>query len=322
MRSASRIARPLLASIVAGHIGSQVRMSGATSQPGILAAPPLVARSVAFRMAPGADAKAALARLRDRFDVSRGVAALGTSLARAAGVEIPGLRVFPALAGAGVDVPSTQAAAWFLLRGDERGALFDATERVAALLGAGFVLDDALDLFVYAGGRDLTGYEDGTENPKGDAAAEAALVATGVGTDGVAGSSFVAVQRWVHDLVAFRERNAAERDSIIGRRRDTNDEIADAPASAHVKRSAQESFEPPAFMLRRSMPWADAHAQGLEFIAFGESLDRFERVLSRMLGLDDGVTDALFSFSRPVRGGYYWCPPVAHGRLDLSRLGV
>lgn len=296
-------------------------MRAETSQPGILAEPPAVGRSLSFRMTPGADAKAALLRLRDDFDLAWGVAGVGESVVRALGREVPGLRVFPALAGAGVDVPSTQAALWFLLRGAERGAPFDATDRIAALLGGAFALDDALDTFVYAGGRDLTGYEDGTENPKGEAARAAALVADGVGP-GLAGSSFVAVQRWVHDLRAFRARSPAERDAVIGRRRDTNAEIEDAPASAHVKRSAQESFVPPAFMLRRSMPWASSDAQGLEFIAFGENLDRFERVLRRMLGLDDGVIDALFSFSRAVRGGYFWCPPTAGGRLDLSRLGL
>jgi hypothetical protein len=132
---------------------------------------------------------------------------------------------------------------------------------------------------------------------------------------GFAGSSFVAVQRWIHDLARFRSRSQAHRDAVIGRRLDTNEEIADTPASAHVKRAAQESFDPPAFMLRRSMPWAGAHEHGLEFIAFGESLDRYERVLRRMLGLDDGIVDALFSFSRPLRGSYYWCPPVARSSI-------
>ncbi|MBS1138382.1 MAG: Dyp-type peroxidase, partial [Proteobacteria bacterium] len=32
--------------------------------------------------------------------------------------------------------------------------------------------------------------------------------------------------------------------------------------------------------------------------------------------------DALFSFSRPVTGGYYWCPPLTGGMLDLRRLGL
>jgi len=289
------------------------------AQPGILAPLPAVGRSVTFRILPYSDLRRALASLRAGFEVDWGVVGLGEPVVRALGAEIPGLRTFPALAGPGTVVPSTQAALWFFLRGAERGALFDATQRIAALVAGAFALDDALDTFNYAGGRDLTGYEDGTENPKGDAALEAALVS---GPAGLAGASFVAVQRWVHDLARFRSHSQAKRDAIIGRRLDTNEEIADAPVSAHVKRAAQESYDPPAFMLRRSMPWAAAHEHGLEFLAFGESLDRYERVLRRMLGNDDGVSDALFSFSRPLRGGYYWCPPLAGDRLDLSALGL
>jgi putative iron-dependent peroxidase len=206
-----------------------------------------------------------------------------------------------------------------MLRGSDRGALFDLTTQVDSLVDGVFILDDALDTFLYAGGRDLTGYEDGTENPDGEAALEAALVASG---KGLRGSSFVAVQRWVHDLQRFRGFPPERRDGIIGRRKDSNEEIEDAPESAHVKRTAQESYDPPAFMIRRSMPWANAHEQGLEFVAYGQSLDRFERVLRRMMGNEDGVADALFTFSRAVTGGYYWCPPVSGDRLDLHCLGV
>jgi putative iron-dependent peroxidase len=106
----------------------------------------------------------------------------------------------------------------------------------------------------------------------------------------------------------------------MGRRVSDNQEIADAPPSAHVKRAAQENYDPPAFMVRRSMPWVTAGAHGLEFIAYGADLDRYERVLRRMVGLEDGTVDGLFSFSRPLTGGYYWCPPVANGRLDLGAL--
>ena len=41
-----------------------------------------------------------------------------------------------------------------------------------------------------------------------------------------------------------------------------------------------------------------------------------------MMGLEDGVTDALFRFTRPVTGAYYWCPPVKGLRLDLRALGL
>ena len=89
-----------------------------------------------------------------------------------------------------------------------------------------------------------------------------------------------------------------------------------------MKRTAQESFDPEAFVLRRSMPWAGAEGEGLVFVAFGHSLDAFEAQLRRMVGLDDGITDALFRFSRPVTGNYFWCPPVKAGHLDLSAVGL
>ena len=112
-----------------------------------------------------------------------------------------------------------------------------------------------------------------------------------------------------------------EQDATIGRRRSDNEEIDDAPPSAHVKRTAQESFDPEAFVVRRSMPWADGSRVGLVFVAFGRSFDAFEVQLNRMIGAEDGIVDALFAFTRPRTGAYFWCPPVTRGRLDLRALG-
>lgn len=289
------------------------------AQPAILQAVPPIARALTFRLAPGARPEDSLRRLRDALSPERALVGLGAPLTLALGVKVPGLRPFPGLAGVGHAVPSTQQSLWVQLRHDTRGDLFDLGNAVSELLGDAFVLDDAIDTFRYRSGHDLSGYEDGTENPTGDEAVEAAIVAGG---DGLAGSSFVAVQRWVHDLARFRGLAHGARDDVFGRRMETNEEFDEAPVSAHVKRSAQESFEPAAFMLRRSMPWVGAREQGLEFVAFGGSLDRYERVMTRMLGLEDGTADGLFSFSRPVTGAYYWCPPVAAGRLDLRAVGL
>lgn len=73
-------------------------------------------------------------------------------------------------------------------------------------------------------------------------------------------------------------------------------------------------------MVRRSMPWAGVDTEGLEFVAFVNALDKVTRMMRRMAGLEDGIVDALFSFSRPVTGGYYWCPPASGGRLVLDAL--
>jgi len=289
------------------------------SQPAILAPVPPVGRSLTFRIAPDSDVKQALRSLRDGLPKDCGVVGIGEPAILALGQKIPGLRTFPSMSGAACSVPSTQEALFVRLRGADRGVVFDLTQHIRGLVRESFLLVDSIDTFTYHGGRDLTRFEDGTENPKDDQAVAAAIIADG---KHLRGSSFLVVQQWVHDLARFSQLEEEQRELLIGRRAESNEEIEDAPESAHVKRAEQESYDPPAFMVRRSMPWANATQEGLEFLAQVESLDRFERVLHRMVGHDDGIVDGLFSFSRPITGGYYWCPPVADGRLDLALIGV
>jgi putative iron-dependent peroxidase len=287
------------------------------AQQGILEPVPAVGRHLTFGLRFGADPHRAIRRLADEAPPSC-VIGLGLSLVTALGATIKGLRAFPAVSGKGVETPSTQNALWVWVRESSLSDCFDTSRSIERLLGEDFTLVEEISTFIYRKGDDLSGYEDGTENPKGDAAVEAAIVANGP----LQGSSFAAVQRWVHDLHQFMSLDRLHRDHTIGRRSEDNQEIPDAPASAHVRRSAQESFDPPAFMLRRSMPWSEQGEHGLYFLAFGESLDRFERVLHRMVGLDDGIVDGLFGFTRPVTGGYFWCPPQHSGRIVLTAVGL
>ena len=119
-----------------------------------------------------------------------------------------------------------------------------------------------------------------------------ALIDSGAGAatldDGpLAGSSFCVVQRWVFD------------------------------ASGDAA-SPRGSISLPVDMQRRSTPFGTAQEQGLYFAAFGPDLDVFETVMRRMVGEPDGLVDPLFQAARPVTGGYYWCPAVKDGHLDLE----
>lgn len=289
-------------------------------QPGILAPVPSLARYLVFSLSPSADPHEALSRLVREADGEAVVVGVGASVAAQLGKPLAGLHDFPSYSAAGLDVPATPAALWCWLRGEDRGELVHLGRRLTRALSPAFVLDRTIDAFRYGAGRDLTGYEDGTENPSGTAAVDTAAVC-GQG-DSLDGSTLVAVQQWVHDLDRFEAMSPVGQDHAMGRRKSDNEELTDAPPSAHVRRTAQESFEPAAFVLRRSMPWADGCAQGLIYVAFGASLAPFEALMSRMLGREDGVVDALFTFTRPVSGSYFWCPPMRAGKLDLRALGI
>ena len=290
-------------------------------QPGILAEIPAHARYLTLhRRVASASPRDVLARLADDGGIGSGrlVFGLGGSLVRELGARIPGLRTPEAVEGPGFSVPATPAALLLWLRAEEPGALVHDSRRLVRLLEDAFEVSSCVSAFRYRGGRDLSGYEDGTENPTGDAAVEAAFVSgRGAGLDG---SSFCTVQQWVHDLDRFASFSRDAADRIIGRRLSDNAEIRDAPDAAHVKRTEQEAADPPAFLLRRSMPWADGVRAGLMFVAFASSLDPFEYHLQRMTGAADGIADHLFRFTRPVTGATFWCPPLHAGGADLSQV--
>ncbi len=285
-----------------------------THQPGILAPQSPIARSLFFLLHANADPRPALKALAAITDGNRLVVGIGPAVISALNVDIPGLHPLSPFSAHGVNVPSTPRALWCWLRGTDHGELMNHAHEIEALLKPAFYLDQVLDTFMHRHNRDLTGYEDGTENPKGDDALTAALSADG--------SSLVAMQQWRHNFTAIEQLSRSEMDDVIGRRRDDNEELDKAPESSHVKRTEQESFTPEAFVMRRSMPWVDGQEGGLLFIAFGSSLRAFEVQMQRMAGIDDGITDSLFRISQPITGDSYWCPPLQQRTLDLSALGL
>lgn len=295
-----------------------------THQPGILLPIPTHARYLCFSLADTPPSRTSIAdalhALRELADGETTLVGVGHRLAEVLGASIAGLRSLPPLTAPGQAIETSPEVLWIWLRGDDRGEILHRSRQITGALAPAFALHDIVDAFKYKGGRDLSGFEDGTENPDGAAAIGAAIV--GPDDARLSGSSFVAIQRWQHSFERFAALSEDAQDNAIGRRQGDNEELDDAPPCAHVKRTAQETFSPPAFVVRRSMPWCAGNDGGLMFVAFGASFDAFEAQLKRMVGLEDGVTDALFGFTRPVSGAYYWCPALKDGKLDLAPLGI
>jgi len=273
------------------------------------------ARQLFFSVLPDCNIKNALESLNETIDTENIVIGLGEVLLNEIPTPIPGIKTMPAHTSNNITIPSTPYALWCCMNGTDRGALFHLSNDIEDALTEFFILEDSIDCFQYDENRDMSGYIDGTENPEGEEALKVAFVQD---NSALNGSSFVAVQQWLHDFDTLKQMSEKEKDDVIGRHHADNEEFDEAPESAHVKRAAQESFTPEAFLLRRSIPWTEGMHAGLMFIAYSHSFDAFEAILKRMMGKEDGITDGLFQFTRPVSGSYFWCPPAKDGKLDLS----
>jgi len=284
-------------------------------QTGILQPLPAHATYLHFGLSKNADQQAvrhALQHLQSLVDGEHIVMGVGASLAQFLQIEIAGLHDFAGIPDSKVELPATPAALWLWLRESERGELVHQQLRVQQALSSAFELQQQIDGFKFDSGRDLSGYEDGTENPQDEHAIAVAI--------DVNGGSFVATQQWLHHFDRLAHMSRSEQDDMIGRRQSDNEELEDAPESAHVKRTAQEDFEPEAFVLRRSMPWSSGKDAGFYFVAFATSFQAFEAQLRRMSGAEDGITDALFKFTQPMTTAYFWCPPTQGKLLSLDWL--
>lgn len=291
---------------------AQQRNSGASApQAGILQEIPEHCRYLYYSLSQTADADSLIEALGVVVDGDKVVLGLGKAFMDFVGARTVAVKDAPVYSNAGIAVGVAPYAIWLWLRGTDRGELVYLTLKIQEALGDDALLEDMVDGFRFREGRDLTGYVDGTENPAGAKALQ-------VCADG-RGGSFVAVQKWVHDLGYMLSLPEAEQDAKIGRHKRHNEEFA-APPAAHVKRAEQEHYSPQAFLLRRSMPWADFSGEGLVFVAFASSFYAFDAIMQRMLGQEDGIVDSLFSFSRPLATSFFYCPPMTDGRPDLGAL--
>lgn len=216
------------------------------------------------------------------------------------------LPAFPALDG----VPATPGDLWIWVHGSSHDAVFDAARHAVSALAPAFTLVREQLCQPYRGNRDLTGFIDGTENPPVPEALEVALVPE---DRPGAGGSFVMVQRWIHDLPGFEALSLEDQQRVIGRTKADSIELEgdDRPESSHIGRVVIEREGEELEIFRRSLPFGTLREHGLFFVAFSADPDRFTQMLRRMFGADDGITDALTRFSRPVSGAYYFCPPLA-----------
>ncbi|MBI3089589.1 MAG: Dyp-type peroxidase [Candidatus Tectomicrobia bacterium] len=231
------------------------------------------------------------------------------------------LRSFQPIRGAGLEAPASGGDILLHITSQRHDLNFELARRLRAELGAAATVLDEVSGFRYLDSRDLTGFIDGTENPKGAERAAVALI--GEEDADFAGGSYVLTQRYVHNLTAWSALAAEAQEKIIGRTKPDSVELAAGvkPQTAHISRVVIEEEGEELEIVRHSFPYGTTSEAGLFFIAYAKTLSTFDKMLARMFGASgDGRHDHLMDFTRALSGAYFFAPSEA-GLSSLDQQG-
>jgi putative iron-dependent peroxidase len=206
---------------------------------------------------------------------------------------------------------STPGDILFHIRAKRHDLCFELAAQIMDSLGDAASVADEVQAFRYFDDRDVMGFVDGTENPRGDAARASAIV--GDEDAAFTGGSYVVVQKYLHDLKAWNAVPVETQERIIGRRKLSDIELKDAekPPYAHNELTSIEENGKELKILRDNMPFGrPGYSEfGTYFIGYCRTPRVTETMLENMfVGKPPGNYDRLLDFSHPVTGGLFFAP--------------
>src|SRR5467141_3962318 len=121
---------------------------------------------------------------------------------------------------------STPGDLLFHIRAKRMDLCFELAMQIMARLGDAVSPVDEVHGFRYFDDRDLMGFVDGTENPRGAAVLDAAII--GEEDAAFVGGSYVIVQKYLHDLDGWNALSTEAQERIIGRTKLSDVELDDS----------------------------------------------------------------------------------------------
>lgn len=206
---------------------------------------------------------------------------------------------------------STTGDILFHIRAKRIDLCFELATHIMENIGDVVSVADEVHGFRYFDDRDILGFVDGTENPRGDAAHEAAIV--GDEDPDFIGGSYVIVQKYLHDMKAWNALSVETQERIIGRKKLSDIEIKDsdkAPYAHNVLTSIEENGKE-LKILRDNMPFGrPGHGEfGTYFIGYCRTPRVTEKMLHNMfVGDPPGTYDRLLDVSKPATGSLFFVP--------------
>ncbi|WP_447642791.1 MULTISPECIES: Dyp-type peroxidase [Chitinophagaceae] len=205
---------------------------------------------------------------------------------------------------------STKGDLHFHLRGNNGSICFDMAADIAQIMEPVAECVEEVHGFRYWDGRSILGFVDGTENPEGKQRAYFGLI----GTEDVAykGGSYLFVQKYIHNLNAFKALPVEEQEKVFGRYKQSDVEMPDdvKPKNAH---SALANVGDDFKIIRDNMPFGNmsTNEMGTYFIAYASSFSTVKKMLNNMfIGDPPGNYDRLLDFSTAKTGSLFFVPTL------------
>jgi len=197
------------------------------------------------------------------------------------------------------------------IRSQRMDMCFELATQIMEALGDAVKCADEVQGFRYFEDRDLLGFVDGTENPRGAVAQAAVLIEEEDAA--FAGGSYVIVQKYLHDVKGWNALSTEAQERIIGRKKLSDIELSAEvkPTSAHSALTVIVENGKEQKILRDNMPFGQPSRGefGTYFIGYSRTPRITELMIENMfVGRPPGNYDRLLDFSRAVTGGLFFAP--------------
>ena len=220
------------------------------------------------------------------------------------------LKPFDEIQGEKHTAVSTPGDLHFHIRSDEKSLAYDLATTISGFLTE--VADCVVEVqgFRYWDSRSILGFVDGTENPHGADRSYFAVV--GEEDPTYVGGSYVFVQKYLHDLVAWRNLPVSEQEKVIGRSKEQDVEMTDEekPKNSH---SALANVGDDFKVVRDNMPFGNTstNEMGTYFICYASTFSTVEKMLTNMfIGDPPGNYDRILDFSTAKTGSLFFAPSL------------
>lgn len=248
-----------------------------------------------------------------RFPVSRASCVMGIGHDAWLRLQLPlplpkELVNFEPIVGGKHTAVSSKGDLHFHIRADNTSVCYDMAAAIADVLAPVAISTEEVHGFRYWDSRSILGFVDGTENPQGQERELFGLI--GDEDTGYTGGSYLFVQKYIHNLTAWKDLSTEQQERVIGRSKSNDIEMADdvKPSNSHI---ALANVGDDLKIVRDNMPFGNVstNQMGTYFIAYASTFGTVQKMLTNMfVGSPEGNYDRILDFSTPQTGTLYFVP--------------